>query len=528
MLLDFAVILDRLVDQFADREALVNSERDRRFTFAELQAVTNRIANMMHEELGMGAQDRYFCILENDNLSLLSFPTVFKGHGCVTWTNVRDAREEHLAQIDHVEPKAVFIESSMLADYLPDLTRRGIIAVAMDGIPDGFAAGPLLRDFWPLVDASSPLPPGTVHDDRADTVIMRFTGGTTGLGKCAMYSMDNWLACRDSFYAIPGPVFEPGERFLHIAPISHGSGLMILPTMFRGGCMITMNNPDLAEWCRIVARERATATFLVPTLAYRLLELEAAKEADLSSMRTFIYAAAPMSPTKLELLQERFGNVFVQAYAATEHLVMGLAMTKADHLVGSGESTSKLAAAGKPVPGIELLICDDNGAPVATGEVGEIWMRSRGVCQGYFRNPEQTEAEFERGFWKSGDIARQDEAGFVYLVDRKKNVIISGGFNVYANEVEAALSAHPSVLMVAVVGVPHPDWGEAVHAEIVLRDGAVLDEDELKAFVKQRLGAQKAPKTIAAVPELPLSSAGKILHRKVREKYWAGQERNIS
>jgi acyl-CoA synthetase (AMP-forming)/AMP-acid ligase II len=171
---------------------------------------------------------------------------------------------------------------------------------------------------------------------------------------------------------------------------------------------------------------------------------------------------------------------------------------------------------------------DEGGNEVGPGVTGEIWVRSRAVIRGYYNNPEGTAAEFENGFWKSGDLGYLDAQGYLYIVDRKKDMIISGGFNVYAIEVEATLNAHPAVAMSAVVGVPHEEWGEAVHAEVVLRALAQAGAEELIEHVKTRLGRFKAPKSIAFVEAVPLSAVGKVLRRQVREKYWKGRSRFVS
>ena len=169
---------------------------------------------------------------------------------------------------------------------------------------------------------------------------------------------------------------------------------------------------------------------------------------------------------------------------------------------------------------------DDDGNPVADGERGELWLRSRGVCLGYLDNPEKTAEEFTDGFWKSGDIGVKKE-GYLYIVDRKKDMIISGGFNIYANEVEAVVNSHEAILMSAVVGRPHEEWGETVHAEVMLREGMTLDIDELVKLVKDNLGSYKAPKSVTVVDQLPLSAVGKILRRDVRDKYWKDAGRNV-
>jgi acyl-CoA synthetase (AMP-forming)/AMP-acid ligase II len=173
------------------------------------------------------------------------------------------------------------------------------------------------------------------------------------------------------------------------------------------------------------------------------------------------------------------------------------------------------------------MIADDAGRRLATGETGEVWLRSRATIPGYYNNPEGTAAEFSNGFWKSGDLGYLDEDGFLFIVDRKKDMIISGGFNVYAIEVEATLNAHPAVAISVVVGKPHEEWGEAVHAEVVLKAGEQTSADHLIEHVKSRIGRFKAPKSIAFVDELPLSSVGKVLRRQVRDRYWANQSRRV-
>jgi acyl-CoA synthetase (AMP-forming)/AMP-acid ligase II len=310
-----------------------------------------------------------------------------------------------------------------------------------------------------------------------------------------------------------------------MAPISHGSGLGLLPTLFRGGCTLTQNIPDLARLCRNIEAEKVTMTLLVPTMIYRLLEMPEARDYDLSSLQTMAYGAAPMSPAKLRQAQARFGNIFMQIYGATESLHAVALLSKADHLT---DNEKQLSSAGRIAVGAEILIVDDNGKEVPLGTTGELWVRSRGTISGYFRNPEGTAAEFHDGYWKSGDLGYIDPDGFLFLVDRKKDMIITGGFNVYAIEVEAALNAHPAVSNSAVVGIPHEEWGEAVHAEVVLKAGEIVAVDALIEHVKGRLGRFKAPKSILFVEALPVSVVGKVLRRQVREKYWKDKARCVS
>jgi acyl-CoA synthetase (AMP-forming)/AMP-acid ligase II len=265
---------------------------------------------------------------------------------------------------------------------------------------------------------------------------------------------------------------------------------------------------------------------MVPTLLYRLLELPDAHSSDLSTLQNMFYGAAPMSPSKLKKLQAQFGNIFIQVYGSTEHFCLALSLSKADHCVDA-RTESRLASAGRITAGVEVVVMDDEGKPIPKGQLGEFWLRSRGTCLGYLDSPEKTAEEFSRGYWKSGDLGYIDEQGFAFIVDRKKDMIISGGFNVYATEVEAVINSHEAILMSAVVGVPHEEWGEAVHAEVMLRQGRTLDHNELIAWVKNSLASYKTPKTITVVDQLPMSAVGKMLRKDVRHKYWQNTERQV-
>jgi acyl-CoA synthetase (AMP-forming)/AMP-acid ligase II len=524
MKMNFSTISERLADTFGEREALVNIERDRRYTFTEFHMLTNRIVNMMRQKLDLRRGDHWVNILDNDNASLLHFFTAMKGEAAACYTNYRDSLEDHSYQVDTVDAKVVFLEADLLESHYEMLHSRQVTIVSMDRPEQAY---PGVHYFWDLLEGVADSNPDVVHDDRSDLVILRFTGGTTGRGKCAMYSMDNWLMCRDSFFAAPDPVWSPQSRLLHLAPITHGSGMLVLPTLFKGGCTVTMNAPDLEAWCDNVAREKINTAMMVPTLLYRLLAMDESIPQRLATLETVFYGAAPMSPSKLAELQVTFGNIFIQIYGSTEHPAVALSMSKADHLVDNFDDDSHLASAGRAAPGVEIQITDEKGNPLPRGEMGEIWLRSRAISLGYFGNPEQTASEFQDGFWKSGDLGRMDDHGFVYIVDRKKDMIISGGFNVYANEVESAINSHPAVLMSAVVGIPHEEWGEAIHAEVLLKPGESAEPDELREYVKGELGGYKAPKTLQVVTDLPVSAVGKVLRRKVREKYWTDTQRKV-
>jgi len=512
--INFSTVTGNLARTFGSAEAIVNVERNRRYTYEEYHRLTNRIVNMMREKLGLRRGDVWLTILHNDSLTLLHWITAMKGEACAAYTNSVDTVEEQVRQLELVRPKVVFIEEELLPTHYAMLRERGVAIVSMDPPPTPL---PGVQCFWDLMEGVPDDNPDVVHDDRKDCVVLRFTGGTTGIRKGVMYCVDNFMANKDLHFAMADSIPSPGFRFLHMAPISHASGMGFLPVMFRGGCTVTMNQRNLVSWCKTVERERANASLLVPSLLYALLQLPEAASADLSSLQIVYYGASPMSPAKLVQLRERFGNIFVQMYGSSEHPAVVTSLSRADHLPLEGGDQAHFASAGRIVPGVELRILDRKGQPVPPGVEGEIWLRSRATCLGYLDNPVKTAEEFRDGFWISGDVGRMDARGFVYVVDRVKDTIESQFANVYPTEVEAAISAHPDVMTCAVVGIPRPDGGEEVHAEVVLREGAAADAESLCAFLRDKLPPFKMPTSFGFAAQLPMSSVGKVLRRAVRE-----------
>ncbi|MEJ6009395.1 class I adenylate-forming enzyme family protein [Novosphingobium aquae] len=525
MKVNFTRMMRQIVRSHGALEALVNVERGRRYTYSQLHQLTNRIVNMMRGKLGLVRGTSYIYLLENDNLSLLHAWTILKGDAAAVLTNLHDTYDEHLWQMDWIGPKVAFVEAGLVDRYYDAMCARGIAIVTMDPLPtprDGVAY------FWDLLEGVAETDPDVENDAHDDVLIYRFTGGTTGRGKCAQYTTDIWLACRDAFYIEDENPFRVGARSLQIAPLSHGAALTVLPLMFRGGCLVTHNLPDLVSWCRTVEQERITTATLVPTMLYRLLELAEAAQYDLSSLGFIYYGAAPMSAAKLTQLQARFGNIFIQVYGATECFQSISTLARAQHLPEPDGSMPHLSSAGRISAAVEVRIVDDGGNDLPDGATGEVWMRARTTIPGYYKNPEGTASEFENGFWKSGDLGYRDAEGFLFIVDRKKDMIITGGFNVYAIEVEGALDSHPDVTMSAVVGIPHPEWGEAIHAEVVVISGSSVSEADLIEHARARLSRHKAPKSISFVEALPLSAAHKVLRRVVREKYWKDQASRVA
>jgi fatty-acyl-CoA synthase len=516
MKIDFSLVSENLAHTYGDAECIVNLERNRRYTYRQFHAVTNQVINMMRERLRLRKGQVVATILNNDSACLLSFFTACKGETIFAYTNVVDCVDDQARQMDFLKPKVVFVEAALLPTHYAMLAERGIRVVSMDPPGPDF---PTVLHFWDLMEGVSDANPNVIRDDRKDCVVLRFTGGTTGAAKAVMYSIDNWMASKGSQFAMPDQVIHRGTRYLHFTLITHSSGIMLFPVLYRGGCNLTMNERNLFAWCQYVEKERATASAMMPPALYHLLDTRQADAFDLSSLEVVFYGGLPMVPSRVPQLQKRFGNIFVQFYAASESPAMSTVLSMQDHHPLADGSVEHLASAGKITPGNQLKICDKDGNRVPVGSHGEIWHKSPALSCGYWKNPEKTAQEFCDGYWKSGDVGRMDRNGYVYVVDRVKDTFVSAGHTIYPSPTEAVICTHPKVRVAAVVGVPDAGKGQAVYAEVVPFDGERLTQSELKQFLSASLPTHSIPTTIRVVKQIPLSPVGKPLRRAVRENY---------
>ncbi|WP_454753654.1 AMP-binding protein [Cupriavidus necator] len=313
-------------------------------------------------------------------------------------------------------------------------------------------------------------------------------------------------------------------RFLAVAPISHVTGTNFVPTLLRGGTVHLMARFDPEEMAATIARERINATMMVPTMVSGLLDHPRLDAFDLSSLETLLYAGAPMSRQRLIEGIEHVGPVFCQLYGQSECSPI-TALRKVDHDLSQ---PALMDACGFPLAGCEVRLLDENNREVAPGQPGEICVRSPAAMRGYWRQPELTEQAFAGGWLHTGNISVADACGRLYIVDRKKDMIVSGGFNVYPREVEDALATHPAVSMGAVIGVPDPKWGEAVTAFVVLRAGKSATPEELIHHVKALKGSVNTPKRVEIVNALPLTALGKLDKKALRARHWSDQGRNVA
>jgi fatty-acyl-CoA synthase len=314
-------------------------------------------------------------------------------------------------------------------------------------------------------------------------------------------------------------------RFLIATPLSHAGAAFFVPTLLRGGSIVVLPHFDPEKVLETIEKYRITATMLVPTMIYVLLDHPKFGEYDLSSLETIFYGASAMSPARLKEGIEKLGPVFFQFYGQAECAMSITVLRRSEH---DPDDPARLASCGRPVPWLRVALLDDDLNEVPQGEPGEICVQGPLVMSGYLNKPEQT-AETLRGGWlHTGDVARADKDGYLTIVDRKKDMIVTGGFNVFPREVEDVISAHPGVAAVAVVGVPDDKWGEAVKAVVVRRPGAEVDPAELIAAVKEKKGSVQAPKSVDFVDAIPLSPLGKPDKKTLRARYWEGAERGVN
>lgn len=355
-----------------------------------------------------------------------------------------------------------------------------------------------------------------------------YTSGTTGKPKGAVTTFRSRLSTLATVL-IDEMKVKPDDVLLSVAPLAHGGGTKILPHFIRGARNVLLPKFTPETFCRAVEEEKATTTWMVPTMITLLLEYPDLKKFDLGSLKTVVYAAAPMPEASLRLAMETFGNIFLQVYGLSEAPNPDLLLPRADHRVeGTEVQLRRLQSTGREVFGVQVRVVDEAGKDVAPGEIGEIIVAGDNLMTGYWNDPKATAEAIRDGWFYTGDLAKVDEEGYVFIVDRRKDMIISGGFNVYPREVEEVLYRHSAVLEASVVGVPDPRWGEAVKAVVVRRAGMQLSQEELIAFCQGKMAGYKKPASVDFVEELPKSPTGKILKREIKQKYWQGFARMVN
>jgi acyl-CoA synthetase (AMP-forming)/AMP-acid ligase II len=496
-----------------EKPALIGGERTVRW--GELYSVRNRLASSLGV-LGL-VPGAHAIVYSLNSLECLIAGAAVRAVGAIPVPmNHRLTAEEVAYILDDSDAAVVFVGDSFLPVVeqlrasaskvrhwiLMEAERRDWAHHWDDLVPAGSAE--------PLVDAG-----------RGLGGSMLYTAGTTGKPKGALRSALDPGVVMASLQALD--LADPTHVHLVAGPLYHSApGAFAQYTHLFGGTVVVMEKFDPENALRLIERHRCSSTFMAPTLLKRIVDLPAGIRGryDVASMRVIVVAAAPCPMRVKEEIIRFFGPVLYEFYGSTE-LGMNTVLRPEDVL-------RKPNSCGRAAPGIDLAILDDAGHPVPRGQPGQLYVRRyKGVFEGYYKKPEATR-ETARGDWLTvGDVAYMDDDGFVYICDRRRDMIISGGANIYPAEIEDVLHRHPEILDVAVFGVPDDEWGERVHAAVQPRPGAALTADEVIAFARQHIAGYKAPRDVSFHPEFPRDSAGKLLKRVLREPYWAGRASRV-
>ena len=500
---------------FADRTAFVDEAR--RLTFRAFDEETNRLAHGL-AGLGVAKGDRVAVVLDNCIEYPAAMFAITKLGAVIVPLLVRSSRPEMVRWFATADVGTVITSAAAAAEghaacaecpsaiRLVTVGRSDLAAASYEELVAGSPATPLQRPV------------------AADGLFaIRFTGGTTGIPKGVMYSHRNYV-CLYVNQLLNLPI-SGDDVALHIHPLSHAAGQLMFGYFACGAVQVIRRAFGFSAeaFFRDVARHRISSVFIIPTVLNPLLEHAATAPVDTSSLRSIVYGGAPIAPHRLRQGLATFGNVFVQMYGSSEAAQVGTVLGLDDHVWEGGEPPERLRSVGRAGLNVELRIADDDGATLPARETGEVAIRGDHTMVGYWRNPDLTAARVRDGWVFTGDMGYLDEDGYLYLVDRRDDMIITGGFNVWPSEIEATLYEHPAVREAAVFGVPSDRWGEEVTAVVVPFDGASVTPDEILAFAGARLTAYKVPKTIAVwSTAIPKSAVGKVLRRATRERYLGG------
>ncbi len=496
--------------------------RGRRYTHAEHAARIWRLANAL-TGLGLVPGER-IAFLSHNRAECLEVYGAAESGGCVAMPlNFRLAAGELAKILGDGRPSVLFFEGGFAA-VVDELRSAGALAgcrlVAFDA-PGGDAL-----DYDALLAAASPARP----DHRPapqDLAHIIYTSGTTGQPKGVMWPHGALLGAAGAIACQSGE--RPTDSLLVVMPLFHvGAKIEWLAVQYMGGSAQVLPAFDPLAVFQAIQDERLSMAHLAPVMVKTLVEHPRRTEFDLSSMKNIHYGSAPVPEANLRAAVAAFGPVFSQLYGMTEHLTSSILLPFQQLLDGSDAQRQRLRSAGQPYPGVDLKIVDEQRRTLPAGEPGEVMLRSDFMMSGYWNNPEATSQALRDGWLLTGDIGMLDDEGFLYIVDRKKDMVISGGENIYCREVEEVILLHPGVHDTAVIGVPDAKWGEAVKAFVIRREGAALDEAGVIAHVRTHLAAYKRPQSVEFVTDFPRLPHGKTDKKALRAPYWQGSERSVS
>jgi len=516
-------LYDRCVQYYGDNIALTYG--DQNVTYAEIGHNGRCIASAL-QKIGLKKGDRVGFLMANCTEYVFCEYAVAKIGAIRVPLAVLLNPDDHIYMMNTVACTTLVYHEKMkdrVQQMMPSLESvEKFICVAQDkgNVIDGHLhLQTLMHNHQPDIEE--------VAIDPEDLVGIYFTGGTTGKPKGVMLSHRAWV------YTVLMEMLEFGfgrdEVFVYATPLTHAGGCLMLPVLLRNGRCVIIDHFDPKLFLETVEREKASMSFLVPTMIYVLLDYPDLKKYDLSSLQNVIYGASAIAPERLKQAIETFGPIFTQLFGQTEAPMTFSALSREEHIIDDPVREKQVfSSAGRPTLHAQVRLVDEEGNDVAGDEPGEVIVKCANMMSGYYKNSEATADTIRDGWLYTGDIAMKDQKGFVYIVDRKKDMIVSGGFNIFPREIEDVLFEHPAVKGAAVIGVPHDKWGEEVKAIVVTKEGQSVTADEIIAFVKERKGSMMAPKTVEFWEEIPLTNLGKLDKKAIRADFWKGKDRMVS
>jgi acyl-CoA synthetase (AMP-forming)/AMP-acid ligase II len=488
---------------------------DRSYSFAMFEKVANQVAHWLLES-GVEAGERVGFFGRNSADFYFAMFGAAKTRACFTPLNWRLSAPEVSDLIDDANIRLAVVEADSLALWTQACERRGVAVNTLVISPAASLEAHV---------AAFPESPPVGFISEEDAAVQLYTSGTTGKPKGVMLSHGGFNRMRLCEHFEPAYDWRDGDSFICALPNFHLLHIGIaVQCLYNGVAVLSIRQFDPAEMLQAIGRERPTLLTLTPTMIQMLLDHPDAASTDFSSLRLTLYAGSPISLGLIKRAIEKMPCRFMQFYGATEANGAFSILRPDEHDLSDER---RLQSCGRPLPLIEFRIIKGDGQEAEIGEPGELVIRSPAITLGYWGQPEATAATLSKGWYRTGDVAYQDADGLYYIVDRVKDMIVSGGENIYSAEVENALSTHPAVSAVAVIGVPDERWGEAVKAVVILADANCTAED-LTAYCRERLAAYKVPKSIDFVDAFPLVATGKVSKKDLRARYWTREHRMIA
>lgn len=489
-----------------------------RITYRELDERVSRLANVL---IGLGAKrgGRVSILADNSHKFMEVYLAVAKAGLSVTPLNTRLSDKELTHIVNDCEATAFFAgdgyeERSLgLKRELKNISHW----ISLDKKAEGFM---FYEDLLKDVSAVDPM----VEVNEDEMAVLMYTGGTTGLPKGVMLSHGNIIAC--SYAEVLSFSITSKDTLCYMLPLFHIAFWPVISHLMVGGTSVILRRADIGEILKAIEDYKCTFTVMLPTLLTWLLDDPRLEQFDLSSLRFIMYAGSPMPLEVLKKCIHKFGNIFNAGYGLTEAAPGVTNLLSEDHCL-EGPKSKLLGSCGRPALFVDVMIVDDDDVPLKPGEIGEIVVRGKNIMKGYWKNPDLTATTLRGGWLHTGDVGMMDEDGYLFLSDRKADMIITGGENVYPKETEDALYEHPAVMECAVVSSPDERWGEKVKAVVVVKPDMPVTEEELINHCKTRLAGYKCPKGVEFWSELPKTPIGKILRRDIKKKFWEGCEQTI-